>query len=312
MAKKARKYFTLIVVPDAQAQFKQIKVPYFLTKVLIALVILSILSIPPLLHYLYRSYQDMEQHSRELPVIRQETKNQRTLIERYEGDITELHQMVSRLKLVNAKLMLMAGVENPADAQFSFSAGGDSEINEFLSIVERSYKQTEEAMRQKLNVLEDLKRIATDQEQLGERLMEYFQDQKTVLASTPSIWPTRGWITSGFGMRKSPFTGTRSMHSGIDIATKSGSPIVAPADGIVSFSGTKGSFGRVLVLDHGYDYVTFYAHCSKLAKDVGDKVKRGDVVAYVGNSGRSTGPHLHYEVRVSGVATNPIKYILDF
>jgi murein DD-endopeptidase MepM/ murein hydrolase activator NlpD len=101
------------------------------------------------------------------------------------------------------------------------------------------------------------------------------------------------------------------MHSGIDIATSSGTPIMAPADGIVSFSGTKSGFGKVLVIDHGYGYTTFYGHCSALKKKVGDKVKRGDVVALVGNTGKSTGPHLHYEVRVNGVATNPTKYILD-
>lgn len=101
------------------------------------------------------------------------------------------------------------------------------------------------------------------------------------------------------------------MHSGIDIATKTGTPIKSPADGIVSFSDTKDAFGKVIVIDHGYGYTTFYGHCSKLLKKVGDKVKRGDVIANVGNTGRSTGPHLHYEVRVNGVATNPTKFILD-
>jgi murein DD-endopeptidase MepM/ murein hydrolase activator NlpD len=254
----------------------------------------------------------MKQMVQEFPGLRKEARNQRSLIERYEQDITELRQMVSRLKLVNAKLMLMAGVENPLNTQFTISAGGDDEIGTFLKMIEKGDQETEEAILQKIDNLEQLKRIAVDQEKLGERLMEYFQDQKTVLASTPSVWPVRGWVTSGFGTRKSPFTGRRIMHSGIDIATKTGTSIQAPADGIVSFSGTKGSFGKVLVIDHGYGYVTFYGHCSKLMKNVGDKVKRGDIVAKVGNSGRSTGPHLHYEVRVNGVATNPTKYILDF
>ena len=101
------------------------------------------------------------------------------------------------------------------------------------------------------------------------------------------------------------------MHSGLDIATKTGTPIKAPADGIVSYSDRKGAFGKVLVIDHGYGYTTFYGHCSALLKEVGDKVKRGDVVAKVRNTGTSTGPHLHYEVRVNGVATNPTKFILD-
>jgi len=206
----------------------------------------------------------------------------------------------------------MAGVENPSSAVLSFPRGGEDETSEFSTIIEGFNQQSEETMLQKIENLEQLKHIAMSQEELSQRLMEFFQDQQTLLASTPSIWPVRGWVTSGFSNRKSPFTNRRVMHSGFDIATRTGTPIVAPADGIVSFSGTKGSFGKVIVIDHGYSYTSFYGHCSKLAKKVGDKVKRGDVIAYVGNSGRSTGPHLHYEVRVNGVATNPTKYILDF
>jgi murein DD-endopeptidase MepM/ murein hydrolase activator NlpD len=247
----------------------------------------------------------------ELPHVRKNARSQKSLIERYEQDITELRQMVSRLKLVNAKLMLMAGVENPLNTQISFGVGGGEETFELTSIVENFKQESEKSMLQRLTNLDRLKAAAVDQEELSQRLMEYFQDQQTLLASTPSIWPVRGWVTSGFGRRKSPFTGKRTMHSGIDIATKSGTPIIAPADGIVSFSGTKGAFGKVLVVDHGNGYTTFYGHCKKLQKKVGDRIKRGDVIATVGNTGKSTGSHLHYEVRVSGVATNPTKFILD-
>ncbi|MBD3306827.1 peptidoglycan DD-metalloendopeptidase family protein [candidate division KSB3 bacterium] len=247
----------------------------------------------------------------ELPDIRKQSRDQRMLIERYEEDITELRQMVSRLKLVNAKLMLMAGVENPAEVPINFGMGGVEEPEDFSEMVSDLQQESQEIMLQKIENLSKLKDLAENQEELSQRLMEYFQDQQTLLASTPSIWPVHGWVTSGFGMRKSPFTGHRTMHAGLDIATKSGTDIKAPADGIVSYAGNKGAFGKVVVIDHGYGYATFYGHCSGFNVEVGDRVKRGDIIAYVGNSGKSTGPHLHYEVRVNGVATNPTKFILD-
>lgn len=307
----SKKYFTLIIVPDATSHFRQIKVPYLLTRSLIALILALIIGGAATAYFMVTRYQVMQQTIQELPTIRKSTREQKNLIEQYEKDTAELRQMVSRLKLVNAKLMLMAGVENPLGNDLNFAMGGE-DLSAFTDVIESFKQESEESMTEKIANLEKLKNTAIDQEEQSQRLMEFFQDQHTLLASTPSVWPVRGWITSGFGKRKSPFTGKQTMHAGIDISTKTGTPIAAPADGVVSYSDYKGAYGLVLVIDHGYGYQTFYGHCSKLDKKVGDKVKRGDVVAYVGNTGSSTGSHLHYEVRVRGVATNPTKYIIDF
>ena len=123
--------------------------------------------------------------------------------------------------------------------------------------------------------------------------------------------PALGWPTSKFGYRHSPFTGKREFHKGLDIANRKGSPIVATADGIVTFTGRKGLLGEVLVVDHGHGIVTRYAHLDKIISKKGTRVERGQVIAHMGNSGRSTGPHLHYEVRLNGVPVNPTKYILN-
>lgn len=306
-----KKYFTLIVVPDATSEFRQIKVPYLLTRGLLVVLAIFVLTLVGLSVYMVTHYGDMQDLITELPELRKNTHAQKSLIERYEGDISELRQMVSRLKLVNAKLMLMAGVENPLDSSVNLAVGGIDETLGMSDLTGDFQQKMEEKMKAKISTLDQLKISAVDQEELSQRMMEFFQDQQSLLDSTPSVWPVKGWITSGFGTRKSPFTGKRTTHSGLDIATKSGTPIIAPANGIVSFSGTKGAFGNVLVIDHGNGYTTFYGHCSKLLKKVGDKVKRGDSIAKVGNTGRSTGSHLHYEVRVKGVAENPNKYILD-
>ena len=142
-------------------------------------------------------------------------------------------------------------------------------------------------------------------------LLEFLRDQKSMLACTPSVWPTRGWISSGFGYRISPFTNEREFHQGLDIATRMNSVIVAPADGVISSAGWEYGFGRVVTLSHDYGLKTKYGHLAETLVKKGQYVKRGQKIALVGNTGRSTGPHLHYEVHLKGVPVNPLRYILN-
>ncbi|EAU63471.1 cell wall-binding protein associated metalloendopeptidase [Stigmatella aurantiaca DW4/3-1] len=162
-----------------------------------------------------------------------------------------------------------------------------------------------------LGKLDKLSAEATRQEQSLQELQAYFQDQKSLLASTPSVWPARGWVTSDFGQRLDPYTAERVTHAGLDIAAPHGKEIHAPSDGTVVFAGLEGGYGNVIVIDHGYGIKTRYGHLAKMLVKAGDKVKRGSLIAAVGNTGRSTGPHLHYEVRVNGIPQNPRKFILE-
>jgi len=132
-----------------------------------------------------------------------------------------------------------------------------------------------------------------------------------MLAHTPSIWPVHGWVTSGFGFRTNPFTGLNQMHEGLDIANRAGTPVIAPADGIVSDTGRDASYGNVVVISHGFGMITRFNHLSKIFVRAGQRVKRGDKIAEVGTTGMSTGPHLHYEVRVNGIPVNPLRYIVN-
>jgi murein DD-endopeptidase MepM/ murein hydrolase activator NlpD len=145
---------------------------------------------------------------------------------------------------------------------------------------------------------------------LGE-LIAQLEDKHHRLVSSPAIWPTKGWLTSRFGNRISPFTGLRQFHSGIDIAGQPGTPVIAPARGRVSFVGDKGPLGRTLILEHGYGVRTHYGHNSEITVRVGEEVDRGQVIAKLGSTGRSTGPHLHYSVEVRGRAMNPLDFIFD-
>ena len=131
----------------------------------------------------------------------------------------------------------------------------------------------------------------------------------TELADAPSIWPVEGRVASSFGEREDPINGEGAFHSGIDIDAPYGTPVRATADGDVSGASMGAGYGREVVLDHGHDVLTVYGHLSAIAVIPGQHVTRGEIIGYVGQSGRATGPHLHYEVRVHNVPVNPHKYL---
>jgi len=128
---------------------------------------------------------------------------------------------------------------------------------------------------------------------------------------TPSIWPARGWVSSGFGYRLSPFTKEKELHRGLDICSRKGSPILAPADGVVTAIEYDPGYGKTVTINHGYGLNTLYAHLEKVLVKKGQVVRRHQEIAQVGDSGRTTGAHLHYEVHLNGVPVNPVRYILN-
>ncbi|MCH2186811.1 M23 family metallopeptidase [Myxococcota bacterium] len=163
--------------------------------------------------------------------------------------------------------------------------------------------------------LEQGLRRAGGQAQRGVERLELLLEELDVkgqrLASMPSVWPARGWLTSGFGPRVSPFTGRRQHHSGIDIAAAEGTSIISPARGRVHFVGRKGAMGKTLIVDHGFGVKTLYGHTSEIHVKPGQEVVRGQKIASIGSTGRSTGPHLHYVVEVAGQPRDPLDYIFD-
>ncbi len=148
------------------------------------------------------------------------------------------------------------------------------------------------------------------EEQL-DQVEQHLDEQARRFGSTPTVAPVMGIITDGFGRRTDPFTGRQAFHKGLDLAARRGTPVIATADGVVVYSGRDGGFGRVVKLSHGFGYTTVFGHLDKILVKPGDEVRRGDTIGLLGSSGRSTGPHLHYEVHVDGRAVNPLYYILD-
>jgi len=154
-----------------------------------------------------------------------------------------------------------------------------------------------------------LRRLRFEQQSLAE-IESAVKEQETRLKNVPSIWPVQGWVASGYGRRRDPFTGAQVLHPGLDIVAPAGTPVAATGAGRVRYAGWKSGWGRCVEIDHGGGVRTFYAHCRSLKVSAGDNVYRGDVIATVGSSGRSTGTHLHYGVLAGGSWVNPNNYIL--
>jgi murein DD-endopeptidase MepM/ murein hydrolase activator NlpD len=240
----------------------------------------------------------------------QEIGSQRKQIQTFAEDINRLKIRLANLKASEKKLRVIANLEPTKEQQEGlFGIGGSlpEDLDTKIDITEKHNSLVRDMHEQ----VEELNAAISSQGNVFSRLLKHLEDQQSLLACTPSIKPTDGWITSKFGHRKSPFTGKREFHKGLDIATRKKSSIFATANGVVTFVGRKGYLGNVIIIDHGYGIVTRYAHLYKALKKKGEKVRRGDKIALVGSTGRTTGPHLHYEVRLNGVPVNPEKYILE-
>jgi murein DD-endopeptidase MepM/ murein hydrolase activator NlpD len=238
-----------------------------------------------------------------------EIQTQRKQIQDFTNEINLLKEKLVSLNQFEKKVRIIANIEKTAESDNIFGVGGSipDDLDSQISLKEKHNS----LMREMHDQIDQLSMASTNQQAGFQSLLKDLQDQKNLLASTPAIRPVRGWTTSKFGYRTSPFTGRREFHKGYDIASKKGAPILATADGVVTFAGRKGLLGNCIIVNHGHGMVTRYAHCDKFLKKRGEKVKRWEQIATVGNTGRSTGPHVHYQVEISGVPVNPEKYMLD-
>jgi murein DD-endopeptidase MepM/ murein hydrolase activator NlpD len=247
-----------------------------------------------LVHYTWISVEvaDLERLRAENQALLQKTRT-------YEENAGKLRAQVDGLQNMVNKLGMMAGLDASLPDPGLGGVGGVPSLESTIPSAD---------IAKSLGTMESSIDALTERSQ---KLTEFYENQKVLLASTPSIWPVRGYLSAGFGKRIDPFTGQPDFHPGIDISTPHGTKIHAPADGVVVSCGVKGGYGNAVVIDHGYGIVTRYAHMSAFNVRPGQRVRRGDVVGFVGNTGKSTAPHLHYEVWVKDKASNPIQYILD-
>ena len=297
-------YFNILIFGQKTSKTRHLRIHKKTFKIGLYLVGFSLLSTI----FFFCDYIQVRKKSFELSQLRQETQSQRSQIHFFSSKIEDLEKQLSKLKDFDKRIRIIANLEKGHETSFMGMGGpSPSDVREKL----RAEKNEKGLVQQMRTDVERLRSEATSQEESLSELEKLLQTKKEVLVQTPSVWPVQGWVTSGFGFRTNPFTGLTQMHEGIDISNRVEFPIVAPADGIISDIGSDWAHGRILVVSHGFGITTRYSHLNKVLVRVGQKVKRGDKIAEVGMSGKTTGPHLHYEVRLNGIPVNPMKYILN-
>ncbi len=214
---------------------------------------------------------------------------------------------ISRIKDTDKETKARTGGHAAVKTEFGVGGPLPEDVNSRL-VIDNNHSCLIDEMHVQADLLT---RASQEQAEQIKELLSALVKKKRKMACTPSIWPVRGQITSKFGYRRSDFTGKREFHKGCDIGAPKGTPIMAAADGMVTFSGRRSSYGNVIEIDHGRGYRTRYAHISKLLKKKGQWVTKGEVIARVGSTGRSTGPHVHFEVLKNGVQVNPHKYLVQ-
>lgn len=296
---------TLIVLSSANRKIRQFMIsPHSIA--LFSALILAVLLLGGYGLYRYMASKDALQQVKALKRVNQV---QQQKIQTIALELDELRQRLARLQELDKKIRVIADLEHKGVEGQSPGMGGVSPEEGVLQSLKQERKDRWlKRLRQEVERFRDL---ASQQETSLEALVEQLRDRRDLLARTPSIWPTQGWLTCGFGYRQSPFTGLREFHRGVDVSAKPGTPVIAPADGVVVEAGNDPDYGNIVRLDHGLGYKTFYAHLSETVVKKGQRVHRGQMIGNVGNTGRSTGPHLHYEVHLNGTAMNPLRYVLN-
>jgi murein DD-endopeptidase MepM/ murein hydrolase activator NlpD len=289
--------YTIILVPDARSAFRRIRVPTRLIRTLPgAAGALALAAAALLTHYAW-----LNRRASELDTLRRENTVLSERTHRYGEVVGQLETRIAQLQSSIAKLGVMSGLEQtlPGAGGVVGGVGGVTGVD------------PDPPSRDPDATLHALSRSLSDLTARSQRIETFYADRTALLSHTPSVWPVRGYFSSGFGNRVDPFTGASDFHPGIDISAPRGTGAVAPADGVVLAVGGRGAYGLAVIIDHGYGIVTRYGHLDGFNVRAGQRVRRGDVIGFVGSTGRSNAPHLHYEVWLDDKAQNPIHYILD-
>ena len=292
--KRETKY-NIIVLSDQHAANRQFQVSKVLVISLMVAIVLGAVSLVGLSIYFLKYSRTNRVDQSQLAEVEKENDALKLANARYYKANVEMEDKLKLFHEKTTKLAQFVGVE-PTGFDTDGMGGPDLLENELSRY-----------LRYDLGLLVQKTQLLENQ---YEKLEEAFNDQTDLLDSTPSIFPARGWLSSGFNYRIDPFTQKKTWHNGIDISCHRGTPIYAPAKGVVSFRGYQGGSGNLLILKHGNGIITKYAHMSKFNVSKGQRLKRGDLIGYVGSTGRSTAPHLHYEIHKDGRSINPMKYII--
>ncbi len=298
-----KNFYTLLILPKKDSSAKKIIMSSTLVKGISIFLMGIILS----LMYFSYDYIHIRREQAELKRLKTKTAEQRRQIEGLVAKVNRFEIKMDELRQVDRKIRILANYVTGRDKDQLLGIGGPmGEENRLRSRLESDDKMLIDGIHKHMDrMMED----ALSREQSFTDLLTHLTDRKSILDATPSSWPVSGWVTSEFGKRRSPFGGDIEFHRGIDIATRLGKTIQAPADGIVAEVSFQHDMGQMIRIDHGHGISTLYGHLSKAAVKTGASVRKGDRLGHVGSTGRSTGSHLHYAVLLNGVSVNPRKYL---
>ncbi len=297
-----KKYNVLIFKPDGRMG-RTYRIWGFVP-LLIPLVLIVLALSNAALCYYFSSFGPMMAELKQNEAV---SREDRTELFANVHDFFEVADDFSRIKDLNFKLSVMLGLEDATtEPEATENVGGPA------------LKLSPPALMNQVNRIRFIHRLSDELEEemhiaeiRQQQIQKELVSQRETLTRIPSIWPARGRFSSPFGWRRNPFTHRRQFHKGVDIAAPTGTPVHAPAAGVVTYADWFTSYGRTLEITHRSGFVTRYAHLSKIKVKLGQKVVRGDLVALIGNTGRSVASHLHYEVHKNGKLVNPLFYIMD-
>jgi murein DD-endopeptidase MepM/ murein hydrolase activator NlpD len=299
-----RRRWTVVFVPHGSEPSKIVEISYGLIKLAAGGVALGLAAALLVGYATLSRTADLSRTSR----LQQENARLAQAVGELHGRLTTLADTINRISQRDARIRVLANLEPIDPSVQAAGIGGPTLASRPDMPAEGPAERRTQEIRVDLNALirrADL--LASSFEEAKDSLASHSRQ----LAATPSIMPTQGWLTSAFSsMRAHPILHISRPHEGIDVVAPLGSPIEAPAAGVVTDAGWESGYGNTVTLDHGYGIVTKFAHASKLLVKTGQHVSRGQRIALVGNTGLATGPHLHYEVHVNGRPVDPLRYVL--
>lgn len=304
---KKAKSISLLIVPHTK-EISQINIATWIPKFFLSLIIVVVLTSGYLTYNLYTSHNHLKQSYDEKALVLKDleelNEQQKREIENLRLKSAEVQEKLDSIAELQETVRNLVGLEQASDEStkndISPSRGGPAP--------RRSSVMDYDDMDLNAKMKELSLQLDKSSEELS-ILIDNVEEKLKYLDAKPNLMPTNGRITSGYGYRKNPFGRGREFHNGIDIANSSGTKIKAAGSGVVTFAGYSSGYGRHIIISHGYGYQSVYGHNRKLHVKVGDKVEKGQIISEMGSTGRSTGTHLHFEVRLKGKPVNPMNVI---
>jgi murein DD-endopeptidase MepM/ murein hydrolase activator NlpD len=296
--------YNIVIFPGETSAPRRFTVRRRTVRILLGLsLIAAVIEIAFLIQYVSRSGEIWE-----LQALRSEVLEHRQQATALSSAMEDIRKQLSAMREINTRLRVMLGLDPPKPTHTIPGLGGKEESDVAPTPSGSSFRESVSQLQRQLDWLRG---EAIDQQRHMEELAKIAGDRRSQWAATPSIWPVHGWLSSRFGRRISPFTGRDTMHGGIDISAPMQTPVLAPAAGTVIAAHLEAGLGNTVLLSHGHGLRTTYGHLAKSTVKPGQTVMRNQIIGWVGNTGLSTGPHLHYEVEQNGVGVDPLKYIID-